>query len=77
MTSNVRLGVPLVVLLVMCMVATVTRTVHTYVKLREPSPGKYIICYSMLENLSNRGKDILLNLINRIWRDGGIPKAWK
>jgi len=46
-------------------------------KLGKSAPGKDTICYSMLENLSDSGKDILLKLYNKIWMEGIIPKEWK
>lgn len=46
-------------------------------KLGKTSPGKDGICYSMLNNLTNKGKDIILCLYNKIWEMGAIPNDWK
>jgi len=44
-------------------------------KLGKTSPGRDKIC--MLGNLSDKGKDVLLNLYNKVWIEGCIPRAWK
>ena len=38
-------------------------------KLGKSAPGKDTICYSMLENLSDNGKDVVLKLYNKIWSE--------
>ena len=44
-------------------------------KLGKSTPRKDTICYSVLENLSDKGKIVLLNVYNKIWQDGIIPRA--
>ena len=46
-------------------------------KLGKSSPGTDKICYSMLENLSDKGKDVLLSMYNKIWMNSCIPRTWK
>lgn len=45
-------------------------------KLGKSSPGTDQICYSMLENLSDKGKDVL-SMSNKIWMNSRIPRTWK
>lgn len=46
-------------------------------KLRKSAPGEDSICYDMLSNLSDEGKDKLLLLFNKVWVEGVIPRGWK
>ena len=46
-------------------------------RLGKSSPGGDEVCYSMMENLTNEGKEVLLALYNKIWVEGIIPYAWK
>lgn len=46
-------------------------------KLGKSSPGGDGICYTMLEKLTDKGKEVLLALYNKVWTEGIIPKAWK
>ena len=41
------------------------------------SPGPDKIHYEMLQNLGSKGMAMVLNLFNRTWKDGCLPKAWK
>lgn len=41
------------------------------------APGKDQICYTMISNLSDTAKDILLELYNRVWEEGKLPQSWK
>lgn len=43
----------------------------------DSSPGPDDVIYSMLKNLSSSGKVLLLQLINRIYKEGKMPKRWK
>ena len=41
------------------------------------SPGEDRVCYEMLKQLPRATKGIILDHINRIWREGIIPANWK
>lgn len=41
------------------------------------SPGPDGIHYDMIKNLTNDGHKILLELYNKIWMSGRLPKEWK
>ncbi|KAK7899409.1 hypothetical protein WMY93_020262 [Mugilogobius chulae] len=41
------------------------------------SPGKDEVSYAMLRNLGEVGILYLLELYNRVWREGKLPRAWK
>lgn len=43
----------------------------------DTAPGPDGIHYAMLKNLSETGKTFLLDLLNRIFEDGELPKNWK
>ena len=44
----------------------------------EPSaPGEDNILYEMLKHLPDKSKEFLLEIINKIWETGIIPKSWK
>lgn len=59
------------------MLFTMTELNNALRKLGKSSPGGDRICYAMLENLSGKGKEILLSLYNKVWEEGRIPKGWK
>ena len=44
---------------------------------KDSSPGPDEICYSMLQNLAPSGKNLLLDLLNRIFSEGKFPENWK
>lgn len=46
-------------------------------KTGKTAPGKDDICYSMLKQLSEEGKNKLLMLYNKVWEEGKLPKSWK
>uniref|UniRef100_A0A3P9P5F4 Reverse transcriptase domain-containing protein n=1 Tax=Poecilia reticulata TaxID=8081 RepID=A0A3P9P5F4_POERE len=46
-------------------------------KFKLSASGKDQICYVMVSNLSESSKNILLEMYNRIWEDGKLPKSWK
>lgn len=46
-------------------------------KTKMSSPGKDQICYIMLNHLSESSKDILLELYNKVWEKGKVPRKWK
>lgn len=46
-------------------------------KLGKTFPGKDGITYTMLKNLTDEGKEVLLSLYNKIWQEGVIPTEWK
>ncbi|XP_023190232.1 uncharacterized protein LOC111608691 [Xiphophorus maculatus] len=41
------------------------------------TPGNDQISYSMLSNLSEMSKKILLELYNKVWKEGILPDKWK
>lgn len=43
----------------------------------DSAPGPDEVIYSMLKNLGSTGKQLLLKLINRIYKEGKMPKQWK
>ena len=43
----------------------------------DSAPGPDEVMYSMLKNLAPSGKQLLLKLINRIYKEGKLPKQWK
>ena len=46
-------------------------------KAGKSSPGRDTICYIMLDNLTDKGKEVVLRLFNKVWLEGDIPAAWK
>ena len=44
---------------------------------KRKSPGPDKVHNEMLQNLGEKGKAVLLQLFNRTWTEGHIPKAWK
>ena len=44
---------------------------------KNKSPGPDLIHNEMLMNLSPKGKEALLMLLNKTWKSGNIPKSWK
>lgn len=44
---------------------------------KHSSPGKDDICYVMIQHLSDRSLNIILNLFNKVWNAGKIPSSWK
>lgn len=46
-------------------------------KARKTTPGKDQVNYCMLNNLSNRGKEVLLKLYNKVWEVGSLPSQLK
>lgn len=43
----------------------------------DTAPGYDQIHYSMVRNLSDTAKGVLVNIFNDIWRDGNVPDDWK
>lgn len=41
------------------------------------APGKDQVCYTMLNQLSESAKDLLLGLYNRVWESGKLQQSWK
>ena len=41
------------------------------------SPGEDGVCYEMLKQLPRSTKGIILDLVNRIWKEGTIPSNWQ
>ena len=41
------------------------------------SPGPDKIHNEMLQNLGSKGLTVVLDLFNRTWKEGCLPKAWK
>ena len=46
-------------------------------KVGRSTPGRDGICYVMLEKLTDKGKEVVLGLINKVWVEGVIPAEWK
>ena len=46
-------------------------------KVKDSAPGPDGIHYSMLKNLAPSGKQFLLEILNKIFSTGKMPKAWK
>jgi hypothetical protein len=44
---------------------------------KKSSSGPDSISYILLDNLSNKGKQTYLNLVNRSWEEGQLPTNWK
>ncbi len=44
---------------------------------RNTSPGKDEICNEVIRYLSDKSKNILLYLFNRVWKLGKLPSSWK
>ncbi|MEE9605315.1 MAG: reverse transcriptase domain-containing protein [Candidatus Scalindua sp.] len=44
---------------------------------RNSAPGEDKIPYNIYKNLPQCCTHVLLNLFNRIWKEGNLPKAWK
>ena len=44
---------------------------------RPTSPGKDLVCYSMLKHLGKGALVKVLQLYNRVWEEGRLPGAWK
>ena len=44
---------------------------------KDSAPGPDEVCYSMLKNLAPSGKSLLLNLLNRAFKEGKFPDQWK
>ena len=44
---------------------------------RVTSPGKDQISYVMLSHLSKASLEVLLELYNRVWLQGQLPRSWK
>ena len=56
---------------------SVTELNNALRKLGKSTPGRDSICYGMLENLGERGKEFLVKLFNKVWQEGTIPSCWK
>ena len=51
---------------------------HSALSSAEPTaPGKDDIIYDILKHLPTKAKDFLLNIFNRIWETGVLPKSWQ
>lgn len=46
-------------------------------KTKELTPGKDQITYSMIRNLTDISKEVLLKLYYKVWEEGDIPLEWK
>jgi len=46
-------------------------------KTKNTAPGKDQIWYRMIGQLSEKSKDIILQLYNKIWEEGKLPLNWK
>uniref|UniRef100_A0A3B5QAR3 Reverse transcriptase domain-containing protein n=1 Tax=Xiphophorus maculatus TaxID=8083 RepID=A0A3B5QAR3_XIPMA len=46
-------------------------------KTKNTAPGKDRIYYRMIRQLSEKSKDIILQLYNKIWEEGKLPLNWK
>lgn len=44
---------------------------------KRKSPGPDKIHNEMLQNLGKKGMSLVLNLFNKTWKEGSLPKAWK
>ena len=44
---------------------------------KDSAPGPDEVCYSMLKNLAPSGKMLLLELLNRAFKEGKFPDQWK
>ena len=55
---------------------TWTELVSTLRNVKDTSPGPDDICYKMIVNLPDNGKELLLKLYNQIWTTGCIPTKW-
>ena len=56
---------------------SVTELNHALRKLGKFTPGWDSICYGMLENLEERGKEVLVKLFYKVWQEGIIPSCWE
>ena len=56
---------------------TMTEMNRALRKTKMTAPGKDQICYIMINNLSESSKEVLLELYNRVWREGKLPESWK
>ena len=41
------------------------------------TPGKDLVCYSMLAHMDDDVLCVILNFFNHVWNDGHIPGVWK
>lgn len=44
---------------------------------KNTSPGKDRVCYVMLKHLGKRSLVKLLELFNKVWKEGKLPSEWK
>lgn len=44
---------------------------------KNSAPNKDEICYNMLRHLSDKGIQKVLNVFNKVWKEGKIPAGWK
>ena len=56
---------------------SVTELNNALRKLGKSTPDRDSICSGMLENLGERGKEVLVKLFNKVWQEGIIPSCWK
>ena len=56
---------------------TMTEMNRALRKTKMTAPGKDQVCYIMISNLSEAAKGILLELYNRVWKEGKLPESWK
>lgn len=56
---------------------TMAEMVRAINRAKQTSPGKDQICYGMLKHLGERSLLKLLEIYNKVWKEGKLPSEWK